>query len=88
MNNTNETTPDSEPCSAADALKRARAELEKAQEFYESLRQQATERLKAVRETNVGTVLDGTVDAIKRHPGAALGVVAVLGFYIGRMFRR
>ena len=75
-------------CSAADALKRAKAELEKAQAFYETVRQQATERLKAVRQTSVGDVLDGTLEAVKRHPGASLTVAALVGFFLGRLFRR
>ena len=74
--------------SAADALKRAKAELEKAQAFYDHLRQQATERLKAVRRTSVGDVLDGTLGAVKRHPAAGLGIAALVGFLLGRLFRR
>jgi ElaB/YqjD/DUF883 family membrane-anchored ribosome-binding protein len=77
-----------EACSAADALKRAKAELEKAQAFYESLRQQAAERLKSVRQANVGDMLDGTLDAVRRHPGAGLTVAALVGFFLGRLFRR
>jgi ElaB/YqjD/DUF883 family membrane-anchored ribosome-binding protein len=75
-------------CSAADALRRAKAELEKAQAFYDHLRQQATERLKAVRQTSVGDVLDGTLEAAKRHPAASLGIAALAGFFLGRLFRR
>jgi hypothetical protein len=78
----------SETCSAADALKRAKAELEKAQAFYEHVRQQTAERLKAVRETSVGDMLDGTLETVKRHPGATLTLAALLGFTLGRLFRR
>jgi ElaB/YqjD/DUF883 family membrane-anchored ribosome-binding protein len=78
----------SEVCSAADALKRAKAELEKAQAFYESVCQEATERLKSVRETNVGDMLDGTLDFVKRRPGASVAVAALVGFCLGRLFRR
>ena len=38
-----------EVCSAAEAVKRAKEEFEKAQAYYESVRQQAVEGLKAVR---------------------------------------
>jgi ElaB/YqjD/DUF883 family membrane-anchored ribosome-binding protein len=75
-------------CSAADALHRAKAELEKAQAFYEHLREQATERMKAVRKTSVGDVLDGTLETVKRHPAAGLGLAALVGFFLGRLFRR
>ena len=80
--------PQSAGCSAAEALRRAKAELEKAQAFYESVRQQATERLKAVRKTSVGDVLDCTLETVKRRPCASLAVAAMLGFFLGRLFRR
>ena len=85
------TTAAEEPddvCSAANALKRAKAELEKAQAFYEHVCQQTTERLKAVRETSVGDVFDGTMKTVKRHPGASLTLAALVGFLLGRAFRR
>jgi ElaB/YqjD/DUF883 family membrane-anchored ribosome-binding protein len=77
-----------EVCSAADALERAKAEFEKAQAFYENVCQQASERLKSVRETSVGDLIDGTLDAVKRRPGASLTIAAALGFALGRLFRR
>jgi ElaB/YqjD/DUF883 family membrane-anchored ribosome-binding protein len=77
-----------EACSAADALQRAKAEFEKAQAFYEKVRQQATEGLKSVRESCVGDVIDNTLEAVKRHPGMGLTVAALVGFYLGRLFRR
>lgn len=92
MCDANNTTPPADPPSevgsADDALKKAKAELEKAQDFYESVRQQATDRLKAVRQTSVGDVLDGTLDAVRRHPGAGLTVAAIVGYFLGRLFRR
>ena len=75
-------------CSAADALKRAKAELEKAQAFYESVKQQAAERVQAVRETSVGDMLDGTLETVKRHPAAGVTLAALLGFFLGQLFRR
>ena len=92
MNDTNhaagaEESP-SEVCSAAEALKRAKTEFEKAQTYYEKVRQQAAERVKAVRETSVGDMIDGTLDGVRRHPGASLTLAAMLGFLIGRLFRR
>lgn len=88
--NTTNTTAESpsDVCSAADALKMAKAELEKAQAFYEHLRQQTAERLEVVRKTSVGDVLDGTLRTVKRHPGASLTLAAILGFMLGRLFRR
>jgi ElaB/YqjD/DUF883 family membrane-anchored ribosome-binding protein len=92
MTDTNNATPaaesSGETCSAADALKRAKLELEKAQAYYENLRQQAVERVKAVRATSVGDVIDGTLDTVRRHPGAGLTIAAIVGFLLGRLFRR
>jgi ElaB/YqjD/DUF883 family membrane-anchored ribosome-binding protein len=75
-------------CSAAEALQRAKAELEKAQAFYERLRRQTAEQVKAVREKSVADLIDGALNTVKRHPGAGVTLAAVLGFFLGRMFRR
>lgn len=92
MTNTKNANPTAETsgdvCSAADALKRAKAEFEKAQAFYENVRQQATDRLKAVREASVSDAIDTTLDTVRRHPGASLTVAAMIGFFLGRLFRR
>jgi ElaB/YqjD/DUF883 family membrane-anchored ribosome-binding protein len=74
--------------SAADAVRRAKIELEKAQRLYEEVRQQAVERLEKVRETTVGDMIDGTLDAVRKRPALGLSLAAVLGFFVGRMFRR
>jgi ElaB/YqjD/DUF883 family membrane-anchored ribosome-binding protein len=78
----------SERCSPAEALRRAKAEMEKAHAFYEHVRQQTAEHLKEVREKTLGDVLDGTLETVKRHPGASLTLAALLGFMLGRLFRR
>jgi ElaB/YqjD/DUF883 family membrane-anchored ribosome-binding protein len=92
MTETNPAAPSAESPgeihSAADALKRAKAELEKAQAYYEKVRKQAVEGVKAVRETSVGDVIDGTLDAVRRHPGASLTIAALVGLFLGRLFRR
>jgi ElaB/YqjD/DUF883 family membrane-anchored ribosome-binding protein len=92
MTDMNDATPaaesPSDTCSAADALKRAKAEFEKAQAFYQQVRHEATERLESVRKTKVGDVIDGTLDAVRRHPGAGLTIAAAAGFFLGRLFRR
>jgi hypothetical protein len=80
--------PSSDVCSAADALKRAKVEFEKAQAFYADVCRQASERLKSVRETCVGDMIDGTLEMVKRRPGASLTVAALAGFFLGRLFRR
>jgi len=73
---------------AAEAVRRAEAELEKAQQLYQKVRQEATDRLRAIREKSVGDLLDGTLEVVKRHPGPGVIVAAMLGFFLGRLFRR
>jgi len=73
---------------AAEAVRRAEAELEKAQQLYQKVRQQATDRLRAIREKSVGDLVDGTLEVVKRHPGPGVIVAALIGFFLGRLFRR
>ena len=84
--------PDSQRCPdvhlAADAVQLAKAELEKAQAMYEKVRQHTTERIKTIRESSLGDVIDKTLVAVKRHPGAGLTIAALIGFLLGRLFRR
>ncbi|MFH1920409.1 MAG: hypothetical protein ABIP48_11055 [Planctomycetota bacterium] len=70
------------------AVRRAEAELKKANEVYGQVRQQAAEQLKRVRETNVGEVIDGTLKLVKKHPGPGVLIAAAIGFFLGRLFRR
>ena len=86
MSKKNAAKPSKPP--ADDALSRAKAELDRAKTCYENVRRQATEQLKNVRKTNVGDIIDGTLETVKRHPAAGLGVAALLGFFLGRLFRR
>jgi len=81
--------PDSpEVRSAADAVRRAKIELEKAQQLYKEVRQEAVERLEKVRQTTVGDVIDGTLEAVRKRPALGLSVAALVGFFLGRLFRR
>lgn len=73
---------------ADDAISQAKAELDRAKACYKNVRRQATEQLKNVRKTNIGDIIDGTLETVKRHPAAGLGVAALLGFFLGRLFRR
>ena len=74
--------------SAADAVRRAEAELKKARELYENVRREATERLKGVRQTSVGDLVDGTLSAVKKHPGLGVVLFTLIGFLLGRWLKR
>jgi ElaB/YqjD/DUF883 family membrane-anchored ribosome-binding protein len=84
--------PDPQRCPdvhlAADAVRLAKAELEKAQAMYEKVRQHTAERLKTIRGASLGDAIDKTLVAVKRHPGAGLTIAALIGFLLGRLFRR
>ncbi|NQU24541.1 MAG: hypothetical protein HQ567_24930 [Candidatus Nealsonbacteria bacterium] len=73
---------------AADAVERAKAELKKARGLYEQVREETVEKLKGAREKRVGELIDGTLDAVKKHPGLGVIVAACVGFFLGRIFRR
>jgi ElaB/YqjD/DUF883 family membrane-anchored ribosome-binding protein len=73
---------------AAEALRRAKEELARAQQAYERIRAQAAEQIDALRERRVGDVIDATVQCVKRHPGQTLVLATIAGFFLGRFFRR
>jgi ElaB/YqjD/DUF883 family membrane-anchored ribosome-binding protein len=74
--------------SAAEAVRRAEAELKKARGLYEKVRHEATERLKSVREKSLGDLLDGTLAAVKKHPGLGVIVSTLIGFLLGRWLKK
>ena len=73
---------------AADAIHRAQEELEKACATYKNLRKEATDQVRKLRESTVGDVLDGTLKTVKKHPALGVGLAALVGFFLGRLFRR
>jgi len=73
---------------AAAAVARAKDELKKAQQLYEKTRDEATEKLKKARSATLGDVIDGTLEMVKKHPGPGVIVAIVVGFFLGRLFRR
>ena len=73
---------------AAEEVRCAEAELEKACDFYRKVREEASERIKSAREKTVGDLIDGTLEVVKKHPAAGLGMAAMVGFFLGRLFRR
>jgi hypothetical protein len=73
---------------AAEAVRLAKVELEKAQKFYEDIRQQAAEKYQEVQEKKVGDLVDSTLSAVKKYPGASLIVSVSLGICMGRWWQR
>jgi ElaB/YqjD/DUF883 family membrane-anchored ribosome-binding protein len=73
---------------AAETVRLAKLELERAQKFYEDLRRQAAEKIQDVREKKVGDLVDCTLDTVKKHPGPSLIVSVALGFCVGRWIEK
>jgi ElaB/YqjD/DUF883 family membrane-anchored ribosome-binding protein len=73
---------------AAEAVRLAKLELDKAEKFYEDLRRQAAEKLQNLREKKVGELVDCTLETVKKHPGSSLVVTAALGFCMGRWIQK
>jgi ElaB/YqjD/DUF883 family membrane-anchored ribosome-binding protein len=71
-----------------EAVRLAKAELQKAQALYERVCREAAERIETVRCTTVGDLLDGTRNTIRKHPGASLGVALLAGVFLGRLLKR
>lgn len=73
---------------AAEAVRVAQVELEKAQKVYEGLRQQVAEKIRDTREKKVGELIDGTLETVKKYPGPSLIVSIALGFWVGRWLQK
>jgi ElaB/YqjD/DUF883 family membrane-anchored ribosome-binding protein len=74
--------------SAADAVRLAKAELHKAQEFYHRVRRETSDRVEAVRNKTVGDLLDDAIGVVKKHPAAGLAVALAVGIFLGRKLKR
>jgi len=73
---------------AAEAVTKAKQELEAAQQLYQQLRRQATEKLEALRESTFDDVLDGTRKFVKKYPGISVILGTFVGFCLGRLFQK
>lgn len=73
---------------AEEAVRRAEEELAKARRCYKEVRQQAACRLKEVGEKTVAQLVECTLSLTKRHPGPSLLAASLVGFLLGRLFRR
>jgi ElaB/YqjD/DUF883 family membrane-anchored ribosome-binding protein len=74
--------------SVNDAVARARAEFERAQQVYEKYRGQAVEQLRQVRQKTVGEVMDEAVALVRKYPGPSLLIGLLIGFFLGRKISR
>jgi ElaB/YqjD/DUF883 family membrane-anchored ribosome-binding protein len=88
---TSETPAGDEPDAlrmAADAVRCAEETLHEARAGYDRLRRQAAEQIAAVRKQTLGDVIDTTLSAVRKHPGAGILLSLLAGFFLGRLFKR
>lgn len=73
---------------AEEAVRRAREQLEQAQHYCSQLRDQTAAEWQDLREANFRDLVDKSLAFVRKNPGVGVAVAAVLGFFIGRIFRR
>ena len=73
---------------AEEGLRRAREELKRARQAYRQVRRQAVDQLKQAREMSLGELIGQTLKQVQKHPGPGVVVAAMIGFFLGRLFRR
>jgi ElaB/YqjD/DUF883 family membrane-anchored ribosome-binding protein len=73
---------------AADAVRAAKIELEKAQQCYEAVRREAERKVHELSEKKIGELIDCTLDTVKRNPASSLLVSAALGYFLGRCVQK
>lgn len=73
---------------AEEALRRARDEFERAQEAYRQLREEACQGFPHLREKKVSDVVEATLSFVRKNPGPGVLAAALVGFFLGRLFRR
>ena len=73
---------------AEEAVRRAKEELKRAQGLYVDVRRQATEQIRQVRGKTVGQLIEEVLKLVKKHPGPGVVIAALLGMFLGRLFRR
>jgi ElaB/YqjD/DUF883 family membrane-anchored ribosome-binding protein len=70
------------------AKKKKQSARKETQELCQKVRQEATDKLRQMRETTVGDLLDRSLNVVKKHPGAGVLLAAAVGFFFGRLFKR
>ena len=70
------------------AVLQAQAELRRARRRYRQVKQKAKAELGSLGQKNLEELADEGLDFVRRQPGLSLGIAALFGFLLGRLFRR
>lgn len=73
---------------AEEAVRRAREQLEQAQQYCQQLRSQTAAEWHDLREANFRDLIEKSLAFVRKNPGVGVSLAAFLGFFIGRIFRR
>jgi hypothetical protein len=73
---------------AAAYVQHAREQLRAAEAFYHELREKAGQKIEQARGKTVGDIMDSILSTTKKHPVPSLLAAGLLGFLLGRLFRR
>ena len=74
--------------SAEEMVRKAQAELANAQEHYQQVRSEAVEQLRDLRQASVSVLTASALNFVRRNPGQGIILSALLGLFLGRLFRR
>ena len=77
-----------EVVAAEETVRRAKEELKRAQEMYVDVRRQATDQVRKIKGKTIGELIDGVLKLVQKHPGPGVVIAALLGVFLGRLFRR
>ena len=73
---------------AANLVEEARERLRAAEACYQKLREQAVEKVQQVRTKTVGDLIDYVLATARKRPLFSLFTAGLLGYLLGRLFRR
>jgi ElaB/YqjD/DUF883 family membrane-anchored ribosome-binding protein len=73
---------------AEEAVREAREQFERAQHYCQQLRSEAATEIQSLRGANVGDLLDKSLAFVRRNPGTGVCFAALIGYFLGRLFRR
>jgi len=78
---------------AEEAVRLAREALEVAVAEFEQLQQQSAVQpeqgqSEQPEDVELNDLLDQTLSMVRKHPGLGISVAALIGFFLGRLFRR
>jgi len=73
---------------AAEALRVAQAQFEEAKRQYVHLRDDATKEAHKLHGKNVGDVISGVLELVRKYPAPGVLAAVAAGWFAGRIFRR